>query len=99
MIVAELNITSGRSVFGQGMIHRVSFEDVVIARAEFERVADLIQRRSDRANDLPKTVRVEGVGAIDMPLEDIGSVAFMDFAKANAAEIGVKDAFPNLFKK
>lgn len=99
MIVAEVNLTE-ESFGGGGIIHTVKFNDAAKAAAEYTRVADLLQRRGDRANDLPKIVEVDGGSGnkLSLPLEIVRSVGLVDFAQANAEAAGVRDAFPNLFK-
>jgi len=98
MKVAELHITIGRNVFNSTSMGCVGFDDVEMARFEFDRLADLIKRRSERANDVEKTIVISGISEFTCPLDEIMAVGFVDYAKANEQETGVKDAFPNLFK-
>lgn len=98
MIVADIHLTAC-NFSGGGFVHNVRFDDLAKAEAEYERVAALMLKRADRGNDLPKTVEVVGVNKITLPLDDIHSVALSDFAEANEQEAGVRDAFPNLFKR
>ena len=99
MIVADLYLTEGG--FGdKGLCHVVRFDDLAKAMAEYERVVDLIKRKSDRGNDLPKLIEVEGTGnKVSLPLDNLRVVGLTDYAKANEQEAGVRDAFPNLFKR
>lgn len=99
MIVAELFLTEGDFSTKQ-VVHVVRFDDPDKGRAEYDRIADLMQRREDRTNDLPKMIEAEGCGSkVTMPLCMLRALGFTDFAEANAQEAGVRDAFPNIFKR
>lgn len=101
MKVAEIIVTSA-SFMSHGMAtHCVGFADVAAAKAEYNRIADLVTARDEKKNDLPKMVVLAGDcgQTCTMPLSTIHSVSWIDFATANEREAGVKDAFPNLFKR
>jgi hypothetical protein len=99
MIVAEVHLTEGG--FGDhGFVHIIRFDDLAKATAEYARVADLMTKKSERGNDLPKLIEVEGAhNKVSLPLDHLRSVGLADFAKGNEQEAGVRDAFPNLFKR
>lgn len=99
MHVAELIITES-TFSATTTTHVLSFESIDSARAEYERVAGLIKDEAKRKNDKPPTVEVIGDGnRLTLPLDNIRSVGLVDFAKANEQQAGVRDAFPNLFKR
>jgi hypothetical protein len=99
MRVAVVEITL-RTFSGNATMYGVGFSDLEKAKAEYRRVADLITARVERKNDKPATVEIVGDGnMVTAPLDDIGSVALQDYAWANAEETGVKDKYPNLFKR
>lgn len=98
MKVAEISIICGRS-FSNGSQGLVGFETVDAAMAEFDRLSELLKRRESRANDLEKTVVVSGIGKFTCPLDEISCIGLSDFAQSNEQEAGVRDAFPNLFKR
>ncbi len=59
-----------------------------------------MRRREKRSNDLDKMVTIDGaISHFSCPLEQISSVSMLDYAVANDEEAGVKDAFPNIFKR
>lgn len=100
MKVAEISIICGRHAFaGAASQGLVGFSDAAVAKAEFERLADLLKRREDRANALEKTVMVKGIGEFTCSLDDISCVGWTDFAHANEQEAGIRDTFPNIFKR
>lgn len=99
MIVAELQITTG-NFSTQSVLHRISFADLARAEAEYERISKLILAEETRTNDKPPTIEVVGDGnRMTCPLREVRSVGLADYARANEQEAGVRDAFPNLFKK
>lgn len=95
MKVAEVILTSSHGL-GAGFTHIASFADLAIATSEFDRVADLMTKREQRNNDLPKMVELQGINRVSVKLDDICSVGLVDYAKANEEERGMKEAFPNL---
>ena|SRR6185503_4046603 len=96
MKVAEIHITSSGRGLMSGFVHTIGFSDIGVATAEFERIVDLLKRRSDRSNELPKLVELNGIDRLSVPLDDISSVGLSDIAKSNAEMSGVKEAYPNL---
>jgi hypothetical protein len=48
---------------------------------------------------LEKTVVISGISEFTCPLDEITSIGWVDFAHANEQEAGMRDAFPNLFKR
>ena len=102
MIVAQIELTTHTgsfSMYGDVVIHRVDFETLGLAMKEYERIASLIKRKHEKANDLPREVSLVGVGKVTVPFDSIHSVGVNDFAKLNAARVGTKDAFPLVFDK
>ena len=100
MKVAELSIICGRHAFaGAAAQGLVGFSSLESAKAEFDRMADLLKRREDRKNDLEKTVVIKGIGEFSCCLDDITCVGLSDFAHLNEQEAGVRDTFPNIFKR
>jgi len=98
MKVAELQIICGRHSFGEASQGLIGFDTVEAAKAEFDRLADLTKRREARANDLEDIITVSGITEFSCPLDQITSIALVDFAHLNEQLAGVKDAFPNIFK-
>lgn len=99
MIVAEILLTSG-SFYGPGNTHVVQFDELAAAKAEFDRISAIFERKGNRENDLPKTIHSIGTGCeVSIPLEQVTSVGLVDFATANAERTGMMDTFPNLFKR
>ena len=97
MKVAEISLTfSAGWAASNGFLQTVAFDDLGTATAEYERLVDLLKRRDDKANDLPKIVEVKGVNQASLPLSCICSVGLTDLKKSDEAEIGLKDAFPHL---
>lgn len=99
MIVAQVFVATGRFRYEQR--HAVGFASLEKAKSEYDRLADILTRRNDRKNDLPKTVDIDGDAGnrITVGVDDISTLGLIDFAFANEQEAGVKDAFPHLFKK
>lgn len=99
MIVAEIMLTSVRHSFGAAVHHRIDYDDLDKAKSEYERVADLMRRREDRKNDLPPDITLEGAATkATVPLGDVTGISLLDYAKANAARSGMRDAYPLLFR-
>ncbi len=98
MKVAEICITHGRS-FSHGGVAGVGFSDTETASAEYERLKAYLDRREQRANDLEKTITVTGINSFTCPGDEITGIGYADFSLMNEEEAGVKDAFPNLFKR
>lgn len=100
MIVAEIHLTEGG--FGdRGHVHIVAFSTLEKAYSEYDRVASIMLRREERTNDLPKMIEIDGDGGnkTTLPLDHIRSIGLVDYAKVNAQQAGVRDAFPNVFKR
>ena len=99
MQVAEIQITEGSFISAAPVCHTVGFDDLTVAYAEYERLVALMQRKEERANDLPKTIECEGpANKITVPLDGVRGIGLSDFAKVNEQRIGLRDAFPHLFK-
>lgn len=100
MIVANIEIVLAGGFAVTVLRHSVGFDDVAAAEAEYQRVADLMDKRAERSNDVPKMIEINGaVGTkLSVPTDHISSVALIDFALANEHERGVRDAFPHLFQ-
>lgn len=98
MIVAEIQMSIAPTFAHAGFILNVRFSDLEMASNEYARLAELLQRREDKANDVPKTVDCEGVNKVTVKLQDIASVGLVDHAKTNAELIGWDDTFPLLAK-
>jgi hypothetical protein len=99
MIVAEIELLSshGHMVAAHGQ-HTIRFDCLETAKAEYQRIVTLLERREKKANDLPVMLEVIGAGnQASLPLDDVRSVALCDFATANRQRSGLKEAFPNLF--
>ncbi len=75
------------------------FENIEIAQSEYARIGNLLERRQDRKNDLPPTISLQGINSFSCPLNDITGIGLVDLVKQNAEEHGVRDAYPNLFKR
>lgn len=99
MIVAQIIVSTGRFHYEQR--HTVGFTKLEKAQSEYDRVAALLTKRNERGNDLPKTVEIDGDsgGKFTVGMDDISSIALLDFAWANEQEKGVAEAFPFLFRK
>lgn len=99
MIVAQVCVTTSRLGFSETK-HTVTYSELATAYSDYHRVADLLLQRLECKNDLPNLIELDGESgtSLTVPLDEVFSVALFDFAKANAAEVGVKDAFPLLFK-
>lgn len=97
MIVAEIIVTQDHFA-RDSIIHCAAFEDLETARAEYERIAQFFIDKADKKNDLPKTLTIKGVNEVTLPFDSIASVALRDYVKENAARVGMRDAFPNIFK-
>lgn len=95
MIVAKIELTThGLSGI---CVHTIRFNSLIGATAEYERVAGLINKRSDRGNDLPTMVEVVGsANRVSVHLASIHSVGLQDFVRANDEEAGMQEAYPNL---
>lgn len=96
MKVAEIELTYAAGFSLGGFVHRVHYADLRQAWAAYEEVRNLLQRRADKANDLPHIMELSGLNQLALPLEGIQSVALTDFAKQNAAERGLREEFPYL---
>ena len=98
MLVAEVFVTTGRFHFETK--HSVGFKDLEKAKAEFDRVADIVKRKAERKNDLPETIDLDGDAGtkVSVCTSDIATVGFLDYALADANRKGLRDAFPNLMK-
>ncbi len=93
MRVAELMVTLGG--WSHSTIHRVMFDSLEKATAEFERIAALLKKRA-KGNDVPKFLDVEGENKLTCDFDMVNAVALVDLKKADDAEVGLKDAFPHL---
>jgi len=99
MITAEIWITSAPWGAFSGFVHKIKFANLLKAKDEYARIVDLMERRSEKANDLPKIIQVVGDGSeMTLSLDEIRGIGLCDFALANGEETGVRDAYPNLFK-
>jgi hypothetical protein len=99
MIVAELQIVTNKG-FHESVNHIVRFDVLETADAEYQRVAKLMLDKADRKNELPQMVEVMGASEkVTVPLDTISSVGLVDYAKTNAQMTGLRDAFPNMFKR
>lgn len=98
MKVAELHVTFGRHSFGRSSTAIIGFESAENAGTEFDRLADLIKRREDRANDLDKMVSVAGIEKFTCTLDEVLSIGLVDYVRVNETQAGVRDAFPHVFK-
>lgn len=92
---AELFITIS-SWAGPGSIHCIDFDSVSQAQTEFDRIADLLKKRGDKGNDLPRFLDVEGINKVTCDFTQICAVAMNDLKKSDEAAIGLKDAYPHL---
>ncbi len=100
MIIAELQITSGSGLVTSGFVHRVRFDNLETAFKTYYELAELLRKRGDLGNDLPRTVDIQGVeSSLSLPLANIQSVGIMDLAKSNEQEQGMRETFPNLYLK
>lgn len=97
MIVAVVLIHVSKG-FGGIVKHGVPYTDTVVAKAEYDRIAALIEKRSERGNDLPKVITLSGVTEFTAPVEDIVTIGYVDFALQNEQLRGLSDAFPHMFK-
>lgn len=100
MIVAEMVVTTSgwsRDV----CIHRIGFINLADALAEFNRIKEMLIRRADKKNDLPKWIDINGGAGnlVTLEFDTLHSLALTDFAMANAEGKGMRDEFPVLFKK
>ena len=59
--------------FESASVQTVAFDDLDTATAEYGRIVDLLKRRDDKANDLPKVVELKGVNEASVPLNSICS--------------------------
>jgi hypothetical protein len=98
MKVAEIAITHAPRI-SMATVAVVGFETASQAAAEFERLKTYLDRREARANDLEKVVTVVGINSFTCPGDEINGISLSDFARENEAAAGVRDAFPNLFKR
>jgi hypothetical protein len=98
MIVAEVAVTIG--TFVAATHHVVRFDTLAAAEAEYERLAAIVKRKQELANNVPAIIEIQGSGCdkITFALADMRVLSLVDFVKANAELAGVKEAFPNLFK-
>ena len=97
MRVAEVLITfSGGWSSMNGFTQVIAFDDLAVANSEYERVAELLKKRDDKANDLPKVVELKGINQMSVPLSTICSVGLTDLKKTDEGETGLRDAFPHL---
>jgi hypothetical protein len=100
MIIAEIQVLTSHSFTLQPVVgtHAIRFDDLDAARAEYERVVELLKRREERANVLPKVIEIIGAcEKVSFPLEDLRSVGLIDYAHSNRQRSGLKEAFPNIF--
>lgn len=97
MIVAEVHITIAEFGIHSAVTYTIRFGNLAEAEAEYQRVAALMIRREDKANDL---IEVTGSGMrVTVALGDVHSIALCDFALLNKQTAGTADAFPHLFKR
>ena len=95
MKVAEIQITEGSFMSAGPALYVIGFDDLAAAYAEYERLVELMRRKEERANDLPKLIECEGpANKVSLPLDGVRAVALADFAKINEQRKGVRDAFP-----
>ena len=97
MIVAEIHISVSKGFSGAAR-HGVTFADAAGAKTEYEQIAAMLEKRSERGNDVPKLVKLSGITEFSAPLEDITSVSLVDFAINNEHMQGMADRFPHMFK-
>ena len=99
MIVAEIQLLSAHALaLGGHAKHTIHFDCLDVAKSEYRRLVDLLDRRERKANDLPRMIEVVGAGnQVSLPLDDLRSVALGDLATENKHRSGLKEAFPNLF--
>jgi hypothetical protein len=99
MYVAKVTVLTAHGI-GAGADHNVFFGRLEDGEAEYRRIADLMTRHRARANDGPDMVVLKGDGGeATFALADAHSVSLCDYAKQDKEQAGVRDAFPNLFKR
>jgi hypothetical protein len=98
MKVAEILVTHA-SRMSMASIACIGFETASGAAAEFERLKTYLDKREARANDIDKIITVVGINSFSCPGDEIAGISLVDFARSNESEAGVRDAFPNLFKR
>ena len=97
MHVATVTILTNVSFGYGGGSHRLAFDSLEAATAEYDRIAALMLAYKRRANDLPHNVEVVGTHTrITIHLDEIHSIAIDDLKGANEQAEGVREAFPNL---
>lgn len=96
MIVAELQITASSGFLTAGFIHRVLYDRIDDAKTAYEYVVTLLDRRTGKANDLPRVIQLGSVNALTLPLDSIQSISLMDYEKQNNEERGMREAYPYL---
>ena len=97
MRVAEVSVTfSGGWPSMNGFVQIIAFDDLAVATSEYERVADLLKKRDDKANDLPKIVEFKGINQASIPLNTICAIGLTDLKKSDEGEMGLRDTFPHL---
>jgi hypothetical protein len=101
MLVAEIRLTQASfGMIGNPVFHDVGFEDIDQAQANYNRIAELIRRKNEKANDLPSTLELEGsFNKVIMPFDELRAISMSDYAKQNAALSGVREVYPNIFSK
>jgi hypothetical protein len=93
---AEVVITLG-SWSGPSSLHLIGFDSAERAGEEFDRIKELLKRRGDKANDLPRFLEVHGcIDQFTCDFTLICAVSFVDLKKSDEACIGLKDEFPHL---
>ena len=93
MIVAEIMVTAGSF---EPVVHRVAFADLTEAKNEYLRIAELINKKSERGNDLPKIITLKGISELTCQMDDVRAISLADLALANEHTQGMRDAFPHL---
>jgi hypothetical protein len=93
MIRAEV-IIELRNFSGTTPRHAVTYDTVEEATAEYERVAELLKRRGDHANDLPPEVTLNGTNKITVMLIDIQMVGLVDYELSNESRKGLRETWP-----
>ena len=97
MKVAEIVITLGR--FHEANKHGVGFTDAVEAKNEYLRVAEQLKKRGERKNAVEAHIKLTGINELAFQLDDLVSVALIDFVSMNEQLKGVAGAFPLLYPR
>ena len=75
-----------------------SYETVEECTAEYQRIADLLAKKGERGNDLPKTITITDIeGSHTFPLDEVVTVGVANLEKANARVGAERIAYPHLW--